>query len=131
MHNAMVINSSVLEINNIEPNRYESKFAEVAYLDNIPATPIEALKTTTTPISENLANFLRRISIIRNEITQAMIDINNGFNPAANPIATPAREECARASPEEDNLLYTTPEPIRGRVMPNNKATRKAMRMNS
>ena len=41
------------------------------------------------------------------------------------------KEEWAKASPEDDNLLKTTPDPIKGRVIPNKIATTKAMRMNS
>ena len=97
--------SSILEIRIIEPNKYESKFAELAYFDKIPAIPIAADNTTTTPISENLENFFLNNSIIKKETTQTIMEINKGFNPAAKPIAIPANDEWAKASPEDDSLL--------------------------
>ena len=41
----------------------------------------------------------------KKETIQVRIEINKGFNPAARPMATPAKEEWAKASPLEDNLL--------------------------
>ena len=97
--------NSQLEINKIEPNKYDSKLLAEVYEDKIPAIPTPIDKTTTTPISENLENFFLNNSIIKQETIQAIIEIRRGLNPAAKPIATPAKEVCAKASPEEDNLL--------------------------
>jgi hypothetical protein len=71
------------------------------------------------------------ISIIKNDTTQAMIEMINGFNPAAKPMATPAREEWANASPEAESLLKTAVEPTSGIEIPKRIPTTKAMRMNS
>ena len=99
-------------------------------LDKIPAKAMDALKTTETPISLNLLNFLRSNSMMRKATTQQRMEVQRGLRPAANPIPTPAKEEWARASPEEERRLKTTLLPNKGMTIPNNRQTANATCMN-
>jgi len=91
---------------------------------------MEALKTTATPISEYLLNLLRSNSMIKKETMQLRTAVQSGLSPAARPIATPAKEEWASASPEEERRLNTALDPRRGIATPSRMLTKKAICMN-
>jgi len=82
-----------------------------------------------TPLSAYLLNFFRLRSMMKKETIQAMTAPILGEKPAASPMATPAKEEWAKASPEEERRLQTAVDPTKGSKIPRKIAATRAIRL--